>query len=132
MGATRSRPSGEPAQGQWAEGHVRSAGTAHRDRSALAGADGQWDVVVAGGGNAALVSAIAADEAGCRVLVLERSPLHMRGGNSRHTRNIRCVHEADPYNSGAYSYDELWKDLCGVGEGPNNEELASFTRVGSN
>lgn len=49
------------------------------------------------------------------------------GGNSRHTRNIRCVHDADGYNSGAYSYDELWHDLCNVGEGPNVEELASFT-----
>lgn len=90
-------------------------------------AEGEWDVVVAGGGNAALVAAIAAEEAGCRVLVLERAPAHMRGGNSRHTRNIRCVHEADSYNSGAYRYDEIWKDLCNVGEGPNNEELASFT-----
>jgi tricarballylate dehydrogenase len=88
---------------------------------------GEWDVVIAGGGNAALVAAIAADDAGCRVLILERAPVHMRGGNSRHTRNIRCVHEADTYNSGAYSYDELWKDLCNVGEGPNSEELASFT-----
>lgn len=90
-------------------------------------AAGQWDVVVAGGGNAAVVAAIAADEAGCRVLVLERAPRHMRGGNSRHTRNIRCVHEADEYNSGSYRYDELWKDLCNVGDGPENEELASFT-----
>jgi tricarballylate dehydrogenase len=122
MGAAGSRPLGEPA-----EGHVRPAGTAHQDQPAWTGADGEWDVVVAGGGNAALVAAIAADDAGCRVLVLERAPLHMRGGNSRHTRNIRCVHEADSYNSGAYSYDELWKDLCNVGEGPNNEELASFT-----
>lgn len=87
----------------------------------------EWDVVVAGGGNAALVAAITAEEAGCRVLVLERAPLHMRGGNSRHTRNIRCVHEADAYNSGAYRYEELWQDLCHVGDGPNNEELASFT-----
>lgn len=87
----------------------------------------EWDVVVAGGGNAALVAAIAADEAGCRVLMLERAPKHMRGGNSRHTRNIRCVHEADDYNSGSYSYDELWKDLCNVGEGPGDEELASWT-----
>lgn len=83
--------------------------------------------MVAGGGNAAVVAAIAAEEAGCRVLILERAPVHMRGGNSRHTRNIRCIHEADSYNSGAYRYDELWKDLCDVGEGPNNEELASFT-----
>ncbi len=88
---------------------------------------GDWDVVVIGGGNAALVAALAADDLGCRVLILERAPEHMRGGNTRHTRNIRCIHERDEFNTGDYGYDELWRDLCAVGEGPNNEELASFT-----
>ena len=27
---------------------------------------------------------------GRRVLVLERAPEHFRGGNTRHTRNVRC------------------------------------------
>lgn len=87
----------------------------------------EWDVVVIGGGNAALVSALAAEESGARVLVLERAPRHLRGGNTRHTRNIRCVHTADDYNSGDYRYDELWRDLCSVGDGPNDEELARIT-----
>lgn len=86
-----------------------------------------WDVVVAGGGNAAIVSAIAAEELGAKVLLLERAPKWMRGGNTRHTRNIRVVHRADDYNSGDYLYDELWRDLCNVGDGPNDEELASWT-----
>lgn len=86
-----------------------------------------WDVVVIGGGNAGLVSALSADDQGARVLLVERAPRHMRGGNTRHTRNIRCVHEKDAYNTGAYTYDELWADLCNVGEGPNVEELASLT-----
>ena len=51
-----------------------------------------WDVVVIGAGNAALVSALSAHEAGASVLMLERSDRVMRGGNSRHTRNIRVVH----------------------------------------
>ena len=51
-----------------------------------------WDVVVVGGGNAALVSALSASESSARVLLLERAPRVFRGGNSRHTRNIRCVH----------------------------------------
>lgn len=89
--------------------------------------DHEWDVVVIGGGNAAIVAAIAAEEVGARVLVLERAPKHMRGGNTRHTRNIRIVHGPDDYNSGEYSYDELWRDLCNVGEGPQDEELASWT-----
>jgi tricarballylate dehydrogenase len=86
-----------------------------------------WDVIVIGGGNAALVAALSASDAGSSVLLLERAPRHMRGGNTRHTRNLRCVHEQDKYNTGPYRYDELWRDLCGVGEGPNDEELSRFT-----
>jgi tricarballylate dehydrogenase len=87
-----------------------------------------WDIVVIGGGNAALVSALTACEHGVRVLLLERAPVEFRGGNSRHTRNIRCVHAAaDDYNTGAYLFEELWKDLCGVGTGPSDERLAELT-----
>jgi tricarballylate dehydrogenase len=87
-----------------------------------------WDVVVIGGGNAALVAAITARHTVRRVLLIERSPEVMRGGNTRHTRNIRCVHPAaDDYYTGAYLAEELWRDLCGVGEGPSNEHLARLT-----
>ncbi|MFV0462005.1 MAG: FAD-dependent tricarballylate dehydrogenase TcuA [Nostocoides sp.] len=87
-----------------------------------------WDVIVIGGGNAALVSAMTARDAGARVLVVERSDREFRGGNSRHTRNVRCAHpESDPFNVGAYPVEELWSDLCGVGSGPSNEELAQLT-----
>lgn len=48
-----------------------------------------------------------------------------RGGNSRHTRNVRC--DSDAYSTGVYSYDEVWKDLCGVGDGPSDERLAELT-----
>ena len=52
-----------------------------------------YDVVVVGGGNAALCAAISAREEGASVLVLEAAPRQLRGGNSRHTRNLRCMHE---------------------------------------
>ncbi len=94
-------------------------------------AQAEWDLVVIGGGNAAVVAAMAADDLGARVLILERAPRWLRGGNTRHTRNIRCVHAMDEFNTGDYSYDELWDDLCKVGEGPNDEELASFTVAAS-
>jgi tricarballylate dehydrogenase len=97
----------------------------HRQLLALAGS--AWDVVVIGGGNAALVAALSADDAGARVLLLEGAPRHMRGGNTRHTRNVRCVHLMDAYNTGDYLFDELWRDLRNVGDGPNDEELARFT-----
>jgi tricarballylate dehydrogenase len=90
--------------------------------------EGTYDVVVVGGGNAALVAAMSARHHVERVLLLERSSQQMRGGNTRHTRNVRCVHAgADAYNTGSYLYEELWGDLCQVGTGPSNEELAALT-----
>ena len=50
-----------------------------------------YDVLVLGGGNAALCAALSARPAGCSVLIVESSPAHFRGGNSRHTRNLRCM-----------------------------------------
>ncbi|OGA66547.1 MAG: tricarballylate dehydrogenase [Betaproteobacteria bacterium RIFCSPLOWO2_12_FULL_68_20] len=44
-----------------------------------------WDVIVVGGGNAALCAALAARERRERVLVLERAPEDESGGNSRFT-----------------------------------------------
>ena len=86
-----------------------------------------YDVIVVGGGNAALCAALAAREAGRRVLVLERSPEHARGGNTRHTRNIRCSHAAaDQFFSGPYSEEEHLQDLIGVTGGPANLDLAKL------
>jgi tricarballylate dehydrogenase len=89
--------------------------------------DGEYDVVVLGGGNAALCAALAARHIVRRVLVLERAPEYMRGGNTRHTRNIRCAHAvADKYFSGPYSEEELLEDLIGVTGGPANLDLAKL------
>jgi tricarballylate dehydrogenase len=54
----------------------------------------QCDVVVVGGGNAALCAALSAAEQGVSVLVLERAPEAESGGNSRFTAGaIRCVYD---------------------------------------
>ncbi|HVY86957.1 MAG TPA: FAD-dependent tricarballylate dehydrogenase TcuA [Caulobacterales bacterium] len=47
-----------------------------------------YDVVVVGGGNAALCAAISATNEGARVLLLERSPIEERGGNSAYTDGL--------------------------------------------
>src|SRR5258706_6124823 len=52
-----------------------------------------WDVIVIGGGNAALCAALSAKEAAKRVLLLERAPEDEAGGNSRFTAGlIRIVY----------------------------------------
>ena len=85
----------------------------------------RYDVVVAGGGNAALCAAIAARRAGASVLVLEAADKFYRGGNTRHTRNMRCAHDsATDTLTGPYTDDEFWDDLHRVTGGNTDEELA--------
>ena len=85
----------------------------------------QYDVVVVGGGNAALCAAIEAAEAGARVIILESAPEHMRGGNSRHTRNFRCMHHG-PLSvlTDTYGEDEYYDDLLRVTKGQTDPTLA--------
>jgi len=86
------------------------------------------DVVVCGGGNAALCAAIEARRAGASVVVLERGPQHMRGGNTRHTRDIRLAHAApNAAATGAYDEDEFYADLLRVTGGETNDVLARRT-----
>jgi tricarballylate dehydrogenase len=87
-----------------------------------------FDVLVAGGGNAGLCAAISARRAGARVLVLESAIKDFRGGNSRHTRDIRYMHGgATNYVTGAYPEKEFWEDLRQVTGGETNERLARLT-----
>lgn len=87
--------------------------------------DRNWDVIVVGGGNAALCAAIEAAEAGRRVLLLEGAPKDYRGGNSRHTRNFRCKHDG-PLSvlTGTYGEEEFFDDLLKVTKGETDEVLA--------
>ena len=83
------------------------------------------DVLVIGGGNAALCAALAAREAGASVLLLESAPREWRGGNSPHTRNLRCMHDApQDVLTGAYPEEEFWEDLVKVTGGACDETLA--------
>ncbi len=71
-----------------------------------------YDVIVVGGGNAALCSALSAHESGASVLVLEAAPYEDRGGNSHYTGGAFRF---------AYSGVEDLKQLTQIGE----EDLAN-------
>jgi tricarballylate dehydrogenase len=59
------------------------------------------------------------------VLVVEMAAKFYRGGNTRHTRNIRCAHDAATETlSGPYSEEEFFKDLLAVTQGNTDEALA--------
>jgi len=83
------------------------------------------DVLVIGGGNAALCAALMAREAGASVLLLESAPREWRGGNSMHVRNLRCMHdEPQDVLLEAYPEEEFFQDLLKVTGGNTNEQLA--------
>lgn len=75
-------------------------------------ASGTHDVLVVGGGMAALCAAIAARRKGASVLMMEAAPLYQRGGNARHSRNFRVMHEQpERYSPGRYKEEDFIREL---------------------
>ena len=102
------------------------------DQSMASLATVSWDIIVIGAGNAGVCAAITATERDCRVLVIDTAPRDMRGGNTRHTRNLRAVHdEPTDVMTERYSFDEYWDDLMRVTKGVTNEHLAEVALRGS-
>jgi tricarballylate dehydrogenase len=101
------------------------------------------EIVVIGAGNAALCAALAAAEAGCSVLVLERAPRSEAGGNTAFTagamrvayRGLGDIRALVPDLSddqiastdfGSYTEDDFLDDLARVTEYRTDPELASL------
>jgi tricarballylate dehydrogenase len=69
-----------------------------------------------------------AAESGASVTLLESAPPEWRGGNSSHTRNLRCMHDApQDVLIDAYPEEEYWQDLLKVTGGQTDEHLARLT-----
>jgi tricarballylate dehydrogenase len=85
----------------------------------------ETDVLVVGGGNAALSAALSARDQGTKVLVIERAPKFYRGGNSRLTRDYRVMNRSEnKYMTGTYPEEEFMEDLRRVAGGEINESIA--------
>jgi tricarballylate dehydrogenase len=103
-------------------------------------ADQQWDVLVVGAGNAAFCAALAAREKGASVLMIERAPKDISGGNSRFTAGaFRCVYdgvddlkklmpdlsaeEIARSDFGTYTSDQFFDDMFRVTQFRTDPEL---------
>jgi tricarballylate dehydrogenase len=90
------------------------------------------DVLVVGGGSAALCAAITARRRGASVRMVEAAPFGLRGGNTRHARNFRLMHDGPRwYVPDAYGEDAFFKDLVRVTSGATDEQLARALIRGS-
>jgi tricarballylate dehydrogenase len=90
------------------------------------------DVLVVGGGSAALCAAIAARRRGASVRMIEAAPVGLRGGNTRHARNFRLMHDGPRwYVPDAYGEDAFFRDLVRVTSGATDEKLARTLIRGS-
>src|SRR3954470_11298707 len=102
-----------------------------------------YDVIVVGGGNAAFCAALAAQEQGAKVVMLEAAPEDESGGNSRFTAgSIRVVYngvddiktlvpdltqaEIDTTDFGTYTADQFYDDMARVTQNRANPDLVEL------
>jgi tricarballylate dehydrogenase len=103
----------------------------------------EYDVIVVGGGNAAFCAALAAQEQGAKVVMLEAAPEDEAGGNSRFTAgSIRVVYngvedikklvpdltqaEIDTTDFGTYTAEQFFDDMARVTQHRANPDLVEL------
>ncbi len=102
----------------------------------------RYDVIVVGGGNAALCAALSAREHGAGVLLLERSPREERGGNSSYTEGLmRFVYEGSEdiralspdlneeemkSDFGTYTEEEFFDDMARITQNRTDPDLCEI------
>lgn len=108
----------------------------------------EYDVIVVGAGNAAFCAALAARERGASVLVLERAPEDMNGGNSRFTAgamrfaydgtdDIRALcpdlseEQIEITDFGSYTTDEFYDDMFRITRYRTDPNLCEQLVMGS-
>jgi tricarballylate dehydrogenase len=90
------------------------------------------DVLVVGGGPAGVCAAIAARRNGATVRMVEQAPASLRGGNARHARNFRLMHDQPEwYVPDLYTEDAFFRDLLRVTDGATDAKLARLLIRGS-
>src|SRR5450759_4711209 len=109
----------------------------------------KYDVIVVGGGNAALCAALAACEEGAKVLILERAPASERGGNSTFTEGLmRCVYngvddiralspeltdaEVASADFGSYTEERFFDDMTRITQNRTDPDLCEILVKNSN
>ena len=103
--------------------------------------DRHYDVIVVGAGNAGLMAALSAAEHGGSVLVLEKAPVHLRGGNTHFTGGLfrfaydgiddilpllpdMSAEETRSIDVGSYPPSGFYSDLMRVTDGLSDASLA--------
>src|SRR5262249_33595425 len=119
------------------------AGTSSEDGARHGMARSEADVIVVGGGNAAFCAALAAQEQGASVLMLEAAPEDEAGGNSRFTAgSVRVVYngvddikalvpdlteqEIATTDFGTYTAEQFFDDMARVTQNRADPDLVEL------